>query len=127
MPIEHRYDPALRTLFLEFSGEVSEIELLDVARKLASDPSIPPGHRELVDLSGVLVTDVTSLALRRVAQIYAEADKRPEDSRVAIVAPADLFYGLSRMYEAFREPSPLEIQVFRELREARAWLGLAEL
>ena len=127
MPIEHRYDPQLRTLFLDFSGEVSELELLDVARKLSSDPSIPPGHRELVDLSGVLVTDVTSLALRRVAQIYAEADKRPEDSRVAIVAPADLFYGLSRMYEAFREPSPLEIQVFRELREARAWLGLAEL
>jgi hypothetical protein len=127
MPIVHRYDPALRTLFLDFSGEVSETELVDVARKLTSDPSIPAGHRELVDLSGVRNTDVTAAALRRVAHIYTDSDRRPEDSRVAIVAPADLFYGLSRMYEAFREPSRLEIQVFRELREARAWLGLAEL
>jgi hypothetical protein len=124
MPIEHRYDPALRTLFLDFSGEVSEGELVEVASKLASDPSIPPGHRELVDLSGIRDTDVTTAALRRVARIYAETDKRPEDSRVAIVAPADLFFGLSRMYEAFRGDSPLEIRVFRALGEARAWLGL---
>ena len=124
MAISHRYDAALRTLFLEFSGEVSESELVDVARKLASDPAIPPGHRELVDLSGIRETDVTSAALRRVAYIYAEADQRPEESRVAIVAPGDLFFGLSRMYEAFREPSRLGIRVFRELGEARAWLGI---
>jgi hypothetical protein len=124
MPITHRYDPALRTLFIEFSGEVSETELVDTARKLASDPTIPPGHRELVDLTGIHQTDVTATTLRRVAQIYAERDKRPEDSRVAIVASTDLFYGLSRMYEAFREPSALQIRVFRELGEARAWLGV---
>jgi hypothetical protein len=124
MPIEHRYDPALRTLFLEFSGEVSEAELVDTARKLAADPSIPPGHRELVDLSRIQNTDVTSAALRRVAHIYTESDKRPEDSRVAIVAPGDLYYGLSRMYEAFRRSSPVEIRVFRELGEARAFLGI---
>jgi hypothetical protein len=124
MPIEHRYDPALRTLFIELSGEVSETELVDAARKLASDPAIPAGHRELVNLSGVHNTDVTAATLRRVAHIYSEADQRPEDSRVAIVAPGDLFYGLSRMYEAFRESSALEIRVFRDLPEARTWLGL---
>jgi hypothetical protein len=124
MPIAHHYDAELRTLFVEFSGEVSEAELVDVARKLASDPAIPPGHRELVDLTGIRNTDVSSATLRRVAYIYAEADQRPEESRVAIVAPADLYYGLSRMYEAFREPSRLVIRVFRDLPEARTWLGL---
>lgn len=124
MPIAHRFDPALRTLFVDFSGEINEAELVDAARKLAADPSIPPGRRELVDLSGIEATDVTAAALRRVAHIYAETDVRPEESRVAIVAPGDLYYGLSRMYEAFREPSPLEIRVFRDLPEARAWLGI---
>jgi hypothetical protein len=33
-------------------------------------------------------------------------------------------FGLSRMYQAFRSDSPAEIGVFRELHEARAWLGL---
>jgi hypothetical protein len=77
-----------------------------------------------VDLTGIRDTDVGSATLRRVAHIYSETDRRPEDSRVAIVAPADLYYGLSRMYEAFREPSRLVIRVFRDLREARVWLGL---
>jgi hypothetical protein len=124
MPIEHRYDPALRTLFVDVSGEVSETELVDTARKLAGDSSIPPGRRELVDLSRIENSDVTSATLRLVAHIYAESDQQPEDSRVAIVAPGDLYYGLSRMYEAFRRSSPVEIRVFRELGEARAFLGI---
>jgi hypothetical protein len=124
MPVSHRYDPALNTLFFEFSGEVREAELLEVAAKLASDPAIPPGHRELVDLTRLEDTDVTAGALRRVAQIYADTDERPEDSRVAIVAPRDLFFGLSRMYEVYRDGSPLRLRIFRTLPEARAWLGL---
>jgi hypothetical protein len=124
MSVSHRYDPELRTLFYEFCGEVREAELLEIAGKLASDPSIPPGRRELVDLSRLETTDVTAGALRRVAQIYADADERPEDSPVAIVAPGDLFFGLSRMYEAYRQDSPVRIRIFRSLAEARAWLGL---
>lgn len=124
VPILHRYDPALRTLFLEFRGEVGEAELVETAAKLASDGAVPPGHRELVDLSRLEQTDVTPGALRRVARIYADTDQRPEDSQVAIVAPGDLFFGLSRMYEAYRDGSGLRMRIFRSLDEARAWLGL---
>jgi hypothetical protein len=124
MPISHRYDPELRTLFVELTGEVTANELVDAARKLSSDESVPPGHNELVDLSGIAQTDVTGATLRHVASLYASTDRRPEESRVAIYAPGDLYFGLSRMYGAFRDPSPVQIQIFRELAEARAWLGL---
>jgi len=40
------------------------------------------------------------------------------------VASNDVAYGLSRMYQAFRSESPLELRVFREMDEAREWLGL---
>jgi len=39
-------------------------------------------------------------------------------------APGDLFFGLSRMYEAYRQDSPVRIRIFRSLAEARVWLGL---
>jgi tetrahydromethanopterin S-methyltransferase subunit E len=48
-----------------------------------------------------------------------------ERSRVAMVATTDVHYGLSRMYQAFRSDSPLDLRVFRDMREARTWLGLA--
>ncbi len=125
MPIAHRYDDQLRTLFIDVSGEVTETELVDAARKLASDPSIPPGRRELLDLSGAQQTTVTPAVLRHVAAIFGATDKTPAESRVAIYAPGDLFFGLSRMYETFRSSSsPVQIRVFRALDEARTWLGI---
>jgi hypothetical protein len=124
MPIEHRYDPELRTLFLELRGTITDAEILDFASEMATSRDVPPGRRELVDLCGVEQADLSSATLRAVAEIYARADERPEESRVAFVAPRDLFFGLARMYEAFRSPSPLQIRVFRELGEARAWLGI---
>lgn len=125
MPISFRFDPDLHTLFYEFSGEVGEAELLEVAAKVASDSSIPPGRRELVDLSGLEHTSVSAGTLRRVAQLFADNDRTPEQSKVAVVAPRDLFFGLSRMYEAYREGSAVRIRIFRSGEEARAWLELA--
>jgi hypothetical protein len=124
MGITYRYDPESRTVYIDVAGEVPEAELVDAAHKVSSDPAIPPGHRELVDLRDLRSTNVTPAALRQVARIFAATDTRPEESRVAIVASADLAFGLSRMYEAYRDSSGLPLRVFRTLEEARAWLGL---
>jgi hypothetical protein len=122
LPISYRYDPVARTLWIELAGEISEAELVDVAHKVTTDESIPPGHSELVDLRGVRHTDVTASALRHVAGIFSRTDRRADRRRIAVCAPADLVFGLSRMYEAYREPSGPELRVFRTIEEARGWL-----
>ena len=43
-------------------------------------------------------------------------------SRVAIVAPEDFTFGLSRIYEVYREEGKLQLKVFRTELEARHWL-----
>lgn len=126
MPISYRFDPDCNTLFYEFSGQVDEAELLEVAAKVAAEASIPPGRSEFVDLSGLEHTNVSAGTLRRVAQVFADNDRHPQESRVAIVAPRDLFFGLSRMYEAYREGSAVRIRIFRTLEEARAWMESGE-
>lgn len=45
-------------------------------------------------------------------------------ARRAAVASRDLIYGMSRMYQLSRPPSDDELEVFRELDPALAWLGL---
>ena len=54
----------------------------------------------------------------------AEYGKRrfTNPSRVAIVASEDLTFGLSRMYEVYREEDRLQFKVFRTELEARQWL-----
>ena len=43
---------------------------------------------------------------------------------MATVAPGPLEFGLARMYEAYRQGTPVEMRLFRETADAEAWLGL---
>ena len=48
---------------------------------------------------------------------------RPEGtSRNAVVASSDLHFGLARMYEALTSDLPVNLSVFRDMDEARAWV-----
>ena len=124
MPIVYRVDRALGVVFAGATGSINDDDLLDFAQKTANDPEFRSGVHELVDLRAADVTQVTSRGLRRAAEIFAAFDSGPSHARIALVAPADVVFGLSRMYQAFRSDSPAEIGVFRELSEARVWLGL---
>ena len=58
--------------------------------------------------------------LQAVASVAAVQLKRP--GRMAIVAPTDLSYGLSRMFEVFREQAGVKTHSFRTEEEAVKWL-----
>jgi hypothetical protein len=60
-----------------------------------------------------------------VAHTAAGMDHPDAPSRFAIVIGDSLSFGLSRMYEAFREmhaKSPRRIMIFEDLDAAMAWL-----
>jgi len=57
-------------------------------------------------------------------------DQPESHSRLAMVAPQDIAFGLGGMYQVFRELSPgstKKVGVFRSLREASAWPGIDDL
>lgn len=124
MPITHHYDGATRTLHAVIQGTITDEEVLEYARRVAPDTEIPPGRRELIDLSGVEQTDVSGAGLREVADVFRAHDQTLFETKIAIVAPTDIAYGLARMYQAFRSDSPVLLQVFREREAAVYWLGL---
>jgi hypothetical protein len=64
--------------------------------------------------------DLTSEELGEVAD-YAKT-KLLLPSKIAFVAPEDLSYGLSRVYEAFRAQDGLQIEIFRTEEKALNWL-----
>ena len=48
-----------------------------------------------------------------------------EGVKIAFVASSDAAFGMARMYQAFRAGSQASFHVFREMSEAREWLGLS--
>lgn len=66
-------------------------------------------------------SNFTATDLRSLAEYGQSRFLLP--STVAIVAPKDLEFGLSRIYEVYREEGLVKHRVFRTEQDARDWLS----
>ena len=87
-------------------------------------PDYRPGMSILWDLSQANASRMTSSDIRRIAgQNKARLKKAGVPYKAAFLAPRDIEFGLSRMYEMFADASLVENRVFRTLEYARRWLS----
>ena len=65
-----------------------------------------------------------ALSMEQVCSLaeYSKSLITAPESKVAIVAPDDLSFGLSRVFEVYREDGKLQHTVFRSVEEALTWL-----
>ncbi len=108
-------------------GFVEGDEFAQSVVPLIGDPGLGLLPKALVDATRAEGTSIESALLHDAAH-KARADVDPHlpqpDSKLAIVASSDEFFGLGRMYEMLRGNSKVEIHVFRQLDEAERWLEL---
>jgi len=74
------------------------------------------------DLSGVTDFTVTSGEIERNADLNKEIARLCPSVRVAIVASADVVYGMARKWQAHVDESGWTSMVFRTKEEAAEWL-----
>lgn len=126
MSITVRDDNAEGVRYSVMSGHVTGADLEAYRpRASARDGTAPP--KGLVDMRAVRTLDVTASTIWELAQLLARAAATANPQRVAIVASADFTFGMARMFEALAESAGVDTtyRVFRDMAEARAWLGLA--
>jgi len=103
---------------------VADDALMDYQETVWSDPAVH-GYDELIDFRALEQIDVTTEGLEKVAALAAGMDAAAGAGRFAIVVSDTLSFGLSRMYEAFREideKSSRQLMVFQRLGDALEWL-----
>jgi len=126
MAITYAIDPGLGVVFTKATGVLTDDELVGHKQNLLRDPAFKPGMVELSDVRGVERLEVTPEGIRRfVAQDKADAD-RLRGFKLAIVVSKDVVFGMARVYEMRTEANPLSVNVFRDMEEARVWLGLSQ-
>ena len=121
MPISYRIDESLRLVFTTAQGVLTRQDVLTHLQRLREDPDFDPSYNQLVDLRAVIEFAMSAAELRMIT-VYRLFN---EKSRRAIVADEDITFGMARMYEVFREDAPEDIKLFRDMADARRWLGLA--
>ena len=63
---------------------------------------------------------LSTAEVREGAEIALALHNQPR--KIAVVAPGNISYGISRIFKVFRENDATELQVFRDKDEARTWL-----
>jgi hypothetical protein len=126
MPIRIRVDSAARVRHAVMEGSIADEELVETFAAVLSDPEFDPTLNDLVDARNVRRVDVTPVGIRRLADLVQQIDRLALPTKVAVVAPDDVAYDAARTYEALRigQHAPSEHRVFRDMAEARRWLGM---
>lgn len=113
--------PDHKLVVLRFWGTTTAEEILGMSAALRGDPGFSESYDTVVDNSR-LEGAMPGQEMRELEEPRTHFLDSP--TRVAIVAPTDLTYGMSRMYQLVTEfRSPSEVGVFRDMASALAWLG----
>ncbi len=122
MPIDSQIDSSLGVVFSVFQGVVTPEDVSGQVEGFRTDPAFEPSFNHLIDARGATQLDLSSYDMR-VVSMHSIFN---ENSRRAIAAEKDETFGIARMYQSLREAheKPDQIQVFRDMAEARRWLDL---
>jgi len=119
MPAYFKIDKERRLVMSTWSGVVTRAEAFAHQENLRKHPDFDPSFSQLVDLSHVTRMEFTGEDVQRFA---LDTIFWP-NSRRAILAPADLTFGLARMFEMLRDTvGEKGIRVFRNLDDALEWV-----
>ena len=127
MPITYRVDHEARVVICVGHGIFSDDDVFGYQREVWSRHDVA-GYNELVDM-----TRVERIALphadrvKDLASLASGMDDPNSRTRMAVVAPDNLAFGLGRMFQAHREldrRSTKEVGIFRTMEEALAFLEL---
>lgn len=130
MPIEYRIDHDRKLVLAKGRGTVTDQDVFGYQRDVWSRDDTA-GYDELVDMSEVEHIALPSVdRVRQLASLSADMDAPSLASKLAIIAPQNVAFGLGRMYATYRQMearSRKHVEVFRSRGEALAFLGVKGL
>ena len=120
MPAVHEIDLSHRLVRTFESGELSDEDLRGLYDRIRADPAFDPSFRQLCDLRSVtrITTSIETLRFLAQSRIFLPGAKR------AFVVGREVDFGLARLFQAYSEVEGGTVEVFRNMAEAEAWLGL---
>ncbi len=123
MPHILKSDDGLGCIFIRWKGTFSSEEGATYYREIVGHESYQNGAHLFHDIR-LVDPDVPSPEIEKAAIAGPQYAAPNTVRKVAILAPSDLGFAMMRMLASMREHPGLTLSVFRDLEEAKAWLGL---
>lgn len=121
MPITYRIVAERHRVTAFATGITRADDLHGLIRSLLADPGLVPGMRGLYD-ARYAEPDITIMQLAEVAGEARQLLNRGL-GRIAIVAQSQTTYRVAKTFTVLARAIGIDVDVFRELAEAEAWLA----
>jgi hypothetical protein len=125
MPFTYRIDPDAGLLLVTADGHVTQDERMRAMAAWLKDPLFRPGLNTFCDFSASTSTP-TLEELSAIVEYIGRHAKTIGRSRLAVLAPKTVTFGVARQFQAMIAGGPLDVRVFTDPSAARAWLAAGE-
>ncbi len=125
MPINFRFLNKHQLLIAQHVGTTGDREFVNSYNEAFLDPRYSTRSKTLVDLRNAKSGNRSIDGLKQISELIASFRKnRTTSTKIAIIAPSDLAFGLSRIFEAISSDHPTEVMVGRRADEILDFLDL---
>jgi len=125
MPIHFDFMTDYNLVVCRQVGNIDDQEFLGAYRSLFESGRFDPTMDLVVDLRRADSSNRSQEAIQEFAGYLKKwMQKTDKRSRVAVIAPRDVSFGLARMYEAYADSAHKDFTVFRDEDTAVEWLGI---
>jgi len=125
MPVTHRVDKKLKTIFVRAKGNIEIEELLDDERKILKDPEFEKGYNKYVDFTGAIPGPYADFNKIRMAADFIQSTQNIRGNcKWSIYAPDQDAYAFSILFARLAKDSGVETKVFMNNYQAKQWLGI---
>ena len=104
-------------------GVVTGQEIIGSALDMSAGADPKRITHAIVDFTEVTSFDVTAMDVRDIAEINTKKARATGIVYIAIVAPNDIAFGMSRMYGSTLNALNWIVHTFRAMEDAEAWLN----
>ena len=122
MPITFRIDKESGIVYTTVEGRVSIDEIIEGLRACVSLPDFRPGLNGIADLRNSEF-DPRPADVERIAMLLTEYRNKIGLSKTAVVVSKAVTFGMTREFQAFAEHSSIDTEIFRDMDQARQWIG----
>lgn len=126
MPYTIEMDLNQRRVWFKALGVYSQADAFQSIQDMLNHPHFEAGFDVLVDMSEVQDVSLWGADVRDKVEFDRTLIDSIGAAKWAFVAPTDLVFGLARMYQALMDDSPIQVNTFRDLHAAQAWLDTDE-
>lgn len=117
------YDEETHLIVLEAIGDITVADAKEMVDAEIEMLEKHPGASILYCQKGENTVDFTSQEIWTISEYSAKLGELLVGKKLALVLPEDLNFGLGRMWKSITEVKvPFEINIFREVEEARKWV-----